>query len=121
MKLVSLVAVSAIITLASGRPVDHLHKREVPQEHSHNQFLAYLPLAHKQTDPSTTDTFLFTNNPEGIVDVVFGLLGDAAAAGGAGKVTDLDCLQQIIADSDPPSIRGIALTSSRIHQCKGSW
>ena len=42
------------------------------------------------------------NNPEGIVDVVFGLLGDAAAAGGAGKVTDLDCLQQIIADSNTP-------------------
>jgi hypothetical protein len=45
MKLVSLVAVSAILTLSSGRPVDHLHKREVPQEHSHNQFLAYIPLA----------------------------------------------------------------------------
>ena len=52
-------------------------------------------------DVSTTDTFLKTNNPLGIVDVVFGLLGDAAAAGGAGKVTDLDCLQQITADSTP--------------------
>jgi len=38
------------------------------------------------------------NNPLGIVDPVFGLLGDAAAAGGAGKVTNLDCLQQESAD-----------------------
>jgi hypothetical protein len=45
MKLVSLVAVSAILTFSSGRPVHHLHKREVPQEHSHNQFLSYIPLA----------------------------------------------------------------------------
>jgi len=49
----------------------------------------------------TTQTFLLKNNPFGIVDVVFGLLGNAAAAGGAGKVTDLDCLQQITADSKP--------------------
>ena len=42
------------------------------------------------------------NNPLGIVDAVFGLLGNAAAAGGAGKVTNLDCLQQIIADSISP-------------------
>lgn len=41
MKLVSLVGVSTIITLASGRPIAHLHKREVPQEHSHQQFLTY--------------------------------------------------------------------------------
>jgi len=39
MKLVSLVAVSTIINLASGRPVANLYKREVPQEHSHEQFL----------------------------------------------------------------------------------
>jgi hypothetical protein len=39
------------------------------------------------------------NNPLGIQDVVFGLLGNAAAAGGAGKVTNLDCLQQEIADT----------------------
>jgi hypothetical protein len=39
------------------------------------------------------------NNTLGIVDPVFGLLGNAAAAGGAGKVTNLDCLQQIVADS----------------------
>jgi hypothetical protein len=48
------------------------------------------------------DTFLFKNNPNGIVDSVFGLLGDAAAAGGAGKVTNLDCLQQVTADSNSP-------------------
>jgi hypothetical protein len=42
------------------------------------------------------------NNPQGIDDAVFGLLGNKAAAGGAGKVTNLDCLQQVIADSTTP-------------------
>jgi len=61
-------------------------RREVPQEHSHNQFLA------------TVRTSLNLNNPDNIVDPVFGLLGNEAAAQGAGKVTDLDCLQQATAD-----------------------
>lgn len=61
-------------------------RREVPQEHSHNQFLA------------TVRSSLNTNNPSGIVDPVFGLLGNAAAAAGAGKITDLDCLQTATAD-----------------------
>jgi hypothetical protein len=61
-------------------------RREVPQEHSHNQFLA------------TVRQSLASNNPLGIVDPVFGLLGDAAAAGGLGKFTDPDCLQQATAD-----------------------
>lgn len=60
---------------------------------------------------------LATNNPDQIQDPVFGLLGDAAAAAGAGKITvsrtithsfelqklthasqDLSCLQQATAD-----------------------
>ncbi|KAJ7780580.1 hypothetical protein DFH07DRAFT_729088 [Mycena maculata] len=61
-------------------------RREVPQEHSHQQFL------------TTVQTSLSTNNPDGIVDSVFGLLGDAAAAAGAGKITDVECLQQATAD-----------------------
>lgn len=59
---------------------------EVPQELSHGMFL------------TNTQTALQLNNRFNIVDPVFGLLGAAAAADGAGDVTDLDCLQQIIAD-----------------------
>ncbi|CCM02408.1 uncharacterized protein FIBRA_04506 [Fibroporia radiculosa] len=61
-------------------------KREVPQEHSHNIVLA------------SVRPMLDLNNPDNIVDPVFGLLGDAAAAGGAGSITNLDCLQQATAD-----------------------
>jgi hypothetical protein len=42
---------------------------------------------------------LKVDNPFEIEDVVFGLLGNTAAAQGAGKVTNLDCLQQQTADS----------------------
>ncbi|KZT42639.1 hypothetical protein SISSUDRAFT_1069316 [Sistotremastrum suecicum HHB10207 ss-3] len=54
-------------------------KREVPQEHSHEQFL------------TTVRTSLNLNNPDEIQDPVFGLLGDAAGS-------DTDCLQQATAD-----------------------
>lgn len=67
-------------------PARMLRAREVPQEHSHNDFIA------------TVRTSLNTNNPQGIEDPIFGLLGNAAAAAGAGSVTDLDCLQQATAD-----------------------
>ncbi|KAK4948034.1 hypothetical protein LTR10_013088 [Elasticomyces elasticus] len=74
--------------LSSANAIPHKqHKaREVPQEHSHNAFL------------DLVRTSLDTNNPLNIADPVFGLLGNAAAAGGAGDVTDLDCLQQATAD-----------------------
>ncbi|KAJ3537028.1 hypothetical protein NM688_g6749 [Phlebia brevispora] len=61
-------------------------KREVPQEHSHEPIL------------TSVRASLNLNNPDGIVDPVFALLGDAAAAAGAGKITNLDCLQQATAD-----------------------
>ncbi|KAJ6508880.1 hypothetical protein C8R45DRAFT_816014 [Mycena sanguinolenta] len=61
-------------------------RREVPQEHSHQQFL------------TSVQTSLVKNNPDGIVDSVFGLLGNAAGAAGLGKITDVDCLQQATAD-----------------------
>lgn len=38
------------------------------------------------------------NNVENIQDPVFALLGNAAAAAGAGDVENLDCLQQHVAD-----------------------
>lgn len=43
-------------------------------EHSHESFL------------TSVRASLNLNNPDGIVDPVFGLLGNAAAAGGAGKI-----------------------------------
>ena len=60
--------------------------REVPQEHSHNRFLDGVRVN------------LNLNNPNQIQDPVFGLLGNAAAAAGAGKITNLDCLHQATAD-----------------------
>jgi len=61
-------------------------RREVPQELSHNKFLASVRLS------------LNLDNPDEIQDPVFGLLGNAAAAEGAGKITNLDCLHQATAD-----------------------
>lgn len=54
-------------------------RREVPQEHSHNRFL------------DGVRANLAINNPAGIKDPVFGLLGDAAAQAGAGTITNLEC------------------------------
>ncbi|ETW81749.1 hypothetical protein HETIRDRAFT_384154, partial [Heterobasidion irregulare TC 32-1] len=55
-------------------------------EHSHESIL------------SAVRTTLNLNNPDGIVDPVFALLGNAAAKQGLGKITDPDCLQQAVAD-----------------------
>lgn len=63
-----------------------IEAREVPQEHSHNRFLDGVRVN------------LNLNNPAGIQDPVFGLLGNAAAAAGAGTITNLDCLHQATAD-----------------------
>ncbi|KAJ9144996.1 Ribosomal protein s17 [Pleurostoma richardsiae] len=88
MKYGSAAALIAGLSLASAGPVPRqpIRAREVPQEHSHNAFL------------DLVRTSLNTNNPKGIQDPVFGLLGNAAAAAGAGQVTNLDCLQQETAD-----------------------
>ena len=59
-------------------------RREVPQEHSHERFLTGVEAA------------LNLNNVDQAA--VFALLGNAAAAAGAGQVEDLDCLQQRVAD-----------------------
>ena len=53
-----------------------LQRREVPQEHSHEKFL------------TKTGQMLDLNNPAGIVDPVFGLLGNAAGSKGQGSITD---------------------------------
>lgn len=44
------------------------------------------------------DAIATGSNPQSLGDPVFGLLGDAAAAGGLGDTTDPDCLQQNTAD-----------------------
>jgi hypothetical protein len=61
-------------------------KREVPQEHAHQDII------------DIVNTNLKLNNPLDIQDAIFGLLGNKAAAEGAPNVANLDCLQQIIAD-----------------------
>ncbi|KAI5123462.1 hypothetical protein M0805_008832 [Coniferiporia weirii] len=83
---VALIAVALAFSV-SARPLPfRLSKREVPQEHSHQKFL------------TSVGASLNKNNPDEIVDSVFALLGDEAAAQGAGKITDTDCLQQAVAD-----------------------
>ncbi|KAJ4491247.1 hypothetical protein C8J55DRAFT_556825 [Lentinula edodes] len=62
-------------------------RREVPQEHSHENILILM-----------RDAIATGSNPQNLGDPVFGLLGDAAAAGGLGDTTDPDCLQQNLAD-----------------------
>lgn len=87
MKQQILLSLPLLLAVASSRPVpSKVYRREVPQEHSHEQFL------------TTVNTFLKTNNPDNIEDAVFGLLGNAAASAGQGSITDTDCLQQATAD-----------------------
>jgi len=64
------VPVPEDINKDSFPPVRMIRGREVPQEHSHEQFL------------TSVRASLNKNNPDQIVDPVFGLLGNAAAAGG---------------------------------------
>ncbi|KAJ3531742.1 hypothetical protein NMY22_g8024 [Coprinellus aureogranulatus] len=72
----------ALVSAAWAVPI----RREVPQEHSHEQFL------------TTVNEFLKLDNPDGIVDAVFALLGNAAAQQGIGKIADATCLQLATAD-----------------------
>lgn len=68
---------AAALSVASARPTrHHLFRREVPQEHSHEQFLR------------TVNTNLKIDNPNNIQDAVFGLLGNAAASAGQGNIAD---------------------------------
>ena len=80
----------ALMGVVSARSLGHfssgMAKREVPQEHSHQNIL------------DIVNPILDQNNPLKIQDAVFGLLGNKAAAEGAPNVQDLDCLQQIVAD-----------------------
>ncbi|KAI5922557.1 hypothetical protein F4810DRAFT_720953 [Camillea tinctor] len=96
MKFTTSTALMVLVGVAAARPdaVKLLRKahgsgkfrREVPQEHSHEKFL------------SGVEAALNLNNVDNVQAAVFALLGNAAAAAGAGDVQDLDCLQQRIAD-----------------------
>ncbi|KZT67788.1 hypothetical protein DAEQUDRAFT_766940 [Daedalea quercina L-15889] len=78
-------------------------KREVPQEHSHNIVLA------------SVRPMLALNNSQNIEDPVFALLGDAAAAAGAGSVTNLACLQQDIADQAFTNAKAAGNTTGMVY------
>ncbi|TDL22256.1 hypothetical protein BD410DRAFT_815144 [Rickenella mellea] len=78
----TLFAIACMTAAVSALPT----KREVPQEHSHEDIIRSVRAS------------LQKNNPAGIVDDVFGLLGNAAAANGLGKIADVNCLQQATAD-----------------------
>ncbi|KAG9245794.1 hypothetical protein BJ878DRAFT_333317 [Calycina marina] len=84
MKYETATALIAFFGMASAMP--RFQRREVPQEHSHEKFL------------TSVRASLALNNPAGIADPVFGLLGDAAATGNCGTITDLECCHQATAD-----------------------
>ncbi|KAI1656777.1 hypothetical protein F4813DRAFT_390482 [Daldinia decipiens] len=100
MKVETSAALFALLSVASARPdavrifrkaqsptgASAKFRREVPQEHSHEKFLTGVGQA------------LNLNNVDQVQDPVFALLGNKAAAEGAGLVQDLDCLQQRVAD-----------------------
>jgi hypothetical protein len=63
-----ILKLTSLAVLATARPLPGVGKlvaREVPQEHSHQQFI------------TSVTTSLNLNNPDNIQDAVFGLLGDA--------------------------------------------
>jgi hypothetical protein len=64
----------ALIGAVAARPT--IVKREVPQEHAHENIIRVV------------NTNLQLNNPDNIQDSIFGLLGAAAGIKGAGKIAD---------------------------------
>lgn len=80
----SIISALVLASSAHASP-SRLVRREVPQEHSHEQFL------------TTVRASLNLHNPLPIADPVFGLLGNKAAAGGTSKVSP-ECIQAATAD-----------------------
>jgi hypothetical protein len=66
----------SLIGAVVAHPTAHMKKRSVPREHSHEDILRKV------------DALLAINNPDNIQAAVFGLLGAAAAADGAGNIAD---------------------------------
>jgi hypothetical protein len=90
MRYTEIATISALVATAAARPSVHsspltrlhardmkLSRREVPQEQSHRKFLL------------KTQEMLQLDNPDEIVDTVFGLLGNEAGAEGAGLIQDI--------------------------------
>jgi hypothetical protein len=71
----SIIAI-ALIGAAVAYPAGIMKKREVPQEHAHENIVR------------AVNTLLKLDNPDNIQDAVFGLLGAAAAIKGAGNIAD---------------------------------
>lgn len=76
MKQQIIYSLSLLLGAVVARPAAIKAKREVPQEHSHQNIL------------DQVDELLSLNNPDNIQSSVFGLLGAAAAADGAGNIAD---------------------------------
>jgi hypothetical protein len=70
--IIALTLIGAVV----ARPAGIMKKREVPQEHAHENIV------------SAVNTLLKLDNPDNISDAVFGLLGNAAGIKGAGNIAD---------------------------------
>lgn len=95
------LALTALVASAAARPLSYkkgpsarrhardmrVHRREVPQEQSHKSIL------------TKTQEMLLLDNPDQIVDSVFGLLGNAAAAEGIGSIADAGTYLQRLCQS----------------------
>ncbi len=107
----SFAAVALFSYLAVAAPV----RREVPQEHSHEPIL------------TAVRATLNLNNPDKIQDPVFALLGDAAAAAGAGniKVTSFVLRSHVARSYVAPHSEPRLLATSRrrpgVHERQGCW
>lgn len=70
------IFVIALIGAVAAHPAPRATRREVPQEHAHENILR------------AVNNILMQDNPDEIADAVFGLLGAEAAANGAGDIAD---------------------------------
>ena len=85
MKTNSILFFVALSTLVAARPMPKeaiLLRREVPQEHSHEQFI------------TTVRTSLNLNNPTGFGDPVFGLLGNGVRVRSVSRFLVVPCFVQ---------------------------
>ncbi|KAI8461601.1 hypothetical protein BY996DRAFT_6408554 [Phakopsora pachyrhizi] len=75
-------------TVQAGTTQPTLHRRQVPQEWSHGDIVRIV------------DTLLKKDNPSKISHTIFSLLGDDAAAKGAGNLDQkhLECFKKLVAD-----------------------
>lgn len=102
------IFVIALIGAVAAHPAPRATRREVPQEHAHENILR------------AVNNILMQDNPDEIADAVFGLLGAEAAANGAGDIADADCLQQATADQAFTNAKAIgdvdAMTNALIYR-----